>query len=132
MSLEALQTADVPYNLIRLPLYDRALKTLGRLEPKLHDEVRKSIKQDLESGDLDEIRGTGGWIKGRVGSPSRNIGKSGGFRLIYLLFRVQQDIYLHTIYDHHSKSDLTQSEKRELKAAAEAIKRAYAAKGRRP
>jgi len=51
------------------------------LEPKLHEEVRKSIKQDLESGDLDEIRGTGGWIKGRV---------------------------------------------------AEAIKRAYAAKGRRP
>ena len=81
MSLEDLQTADVPYNLIRLPLYDRALKTLGRLEPKLHEEVRKSVKQDLESGDLDEIRGTGGWIKGRV---------------------------------------------------AEAIKRAYAAKGRRP
>ena len=24
-------------------------------------------------------------------SPSRNIGKSGGFRLVYLLFRVQQD-----------------------------------------
>jgi hypothetical protein len=67
-----------------------------------------------------------------VASPSRIIGKSGGFRLIYLLFRVQQDIYLHTIYDHHSKSDLTQGEKQELKAAAEAIKRAYAAKGTGP
>jgi hypothetical protein len=38
----------------------------------------------------------------------------------------------HHLRSHHSKSDLTQGEKRELKAAAEAIKRAYAAKGRRP
>jgi outer membrane protein assembly factor BamB len=34
------------------------------------------------SGQLDEIKGTGGWVKGRAASPSRNMGKSGGFRFM--------------------------------------------------
>jgi len=42
----------------------------GWNEAFLTEEVQKSIKQDLESGDLDEIRGTGGWIKAGWLKPS--------------------------------------------------------------
>lgn len=109
--MEHLQTSEIPYRLIRLPQYEKDLRGLKRLEPRLHEEVRESIKSEIETGRLDEVRGTGGWIKGRAGSPTRNIGKSGGFRFIYLLFRYQQGIYLQTVYDHRKKMDLTAEEK---------------------
>ena len=96
---------------VALPQYEKDLRRLRFLEPMLHVEVRDSIKTEIEYGRLDEVRGTGGWIKGRAGFPTRNIGKSGGFRFIYLLFRYQQGIYLQTVYDHRKKMDLTAEEK---------------------
>ena len=128
---EFLQVAEVPYNLVRLPHYEKDLKSLRKLEPKLHQVVREAVKKEMEGGQVDEIKGTGGWIKGRVASPSRNIGKSGGFRAIYIAFRFQHDIYLQTVYDHRAKKDLTQDEKLELKKASEDIKKAYASRGER-
>ena len=127
--MEEIQTTEVNYRLIRLPQYEKDLKDLKRLEPKLHDEVRASLKTEIESGKLDEIKGTGGWVKGRAASHSRNIGKSGGFRFIYLLFKVQCDIYLQCVYDHRVKSDLTSDEKKALRRIAEAYKRAYETRG---
>lgn len=91
--------------------------------------MRESLQNDIESGKLDEVKGTGGWVKGRAASPSRNIGKSGGFRFIYLMFRVQADIYLQGVYDHRAKADLTPVEKNKLKLMAAAYKRAYEARG---
>lgn len=129
MNEEKLDIAEVIYRLIRLPQYEKDLRRFRKIEPKLHDEVCNAIKKEVEGGKLDEIKGMGGWIKGRVGSPSRNIGKSGGFRAIYIVFRFQHDIYVLTVYDHRAKIDLTQEEKRELKKAAEAIKKAYAKRG---
>jgi hypothetical protein len=123
--MEHIEIAEINYHLILLPQYRKDLKRLKRLEPKLHAEVRESLKAEIESGKLDEIKETGGWVKGRAGSPTRNMGKSGGFRFIYLLFRVQHDIYLQTVYDHRPKKDLTPDEKKELKAAAVEIKKAY-------
>lgn len=127
--MEELQIAETKYRLIRLPRYEKELKNLEKLEPQLHSEIRAGIKIEVESGKLDEIKGTGGWIKGRAGSPSRNIGKSGGFRVIYLLFRVQHDIYLQAVYDHRTKADLTSDEKKILKSMAEAFKKVYEKKG---
>lgn len=127
--MEELQIAETKYRLIRLPRYEKELKNLVKLEPRLHGEIRAGIKIEVESGKLDEIKGTGGWIKGRAGSPTRNIGKSGGFRVIYLLFRVQHDIYLQAVYDHRAKADLTPDEKKILKSMAEAFKNAYEEKG---
>jgi hypothetical protein len=127
--MEELQIAETKYRLVRLPRYEKELKSLESLEPRLHNEIREGIKIGIESGNLDEVKGTGGWIKGRAASPSRNIGKSGGFRFIYLLFRVQHDIYLQVVYNHRSKSDLTSDEKRILKSMAEAFKKVYGKKG---
>jgi len=127
--MEPISAGEIDYRLIRLPGYERDLKALRRLEPNLHGQVRKSLKTEIESGDLDEIQGTGGWVKGRAGSPSRNIGKSGGFRFIYLVLRVHTDIYLQAVYDHRSKADLTPDEKKALRSMSMAYKRAYGVQG---
>jgi hypothetical protein len=113
------------HRLIHAASYDQALRFYRKLEPRLHESVKSSLAKEIEGGQLDEIPGTGGWAKGRVASPSRGIGKSGGFRVIYLFFRVQQDIYLQTVYDHRQKLDLSSEEKQALKAAAQAIKKSY-------
>jgi hypothetical protein len=128
--MEEIQTAEINFWLIRLPQYEKDLKYLKRLEPRLHDSVRASLKMEIESGKLDEIQGTGGWVKGRAASPSRNIGKSGGFRFIYLLFQVESDIYLFSVYDHRKKPDLNRDEIKQLKTLSEAIKRSYRKKGK--
>ncbi len=127
--MEDIVVAETNYHLILFPQYLKDIKGLKRLEPKLHIEIRESIKIEIESGKLDEIQGTGGWVKGRAGSPSRNIGKSGGFRFLYLVFRIQHDIYLQAVYDHRSKTDLTADEKKALKAFSIEIKKNYESKG---
>lgn len=123
--MEKLTAGGATHRLIHAEAYDQALRSYHKLEPKLHDAIKKSLAKEIEGGQLDEIPGTGGWAKGRVASPSRGIGKSGGFRVIYLFFRVQQDIYLQTVYDHRHKADLSSEEKQALKATAQAIKKAY-------
>jgi hypothetical protein len=128
---EELAVADVPHRLIQLPSYLQALRSYRKLEPKLHDAVREALAKEIEGGQLDEMPGTGGWIKGRVASPSRNIGKSGGFRVIYLFFRIHKDIYLQGIYDHRQKANLESAEKEALKFMAQEYKRAYG-KGKKP
>ncbi len=121
--MEDIKISEISHNRIRLRQYD--LKELNKLEPKLHDAVGESIKLEVVSGKLDEIRGSGGWVKGRAKSPSRNIGKSGGFRFIYMLFRIQHDIYLFMVYDHRKKTDLTSGEIKLFKRTAEIIKKSY-------
>jgi hypothetical protein len=83
--MEEIKITEISHNLIRLRQYEEDLKGLTKLEPRLHEEVRESIRLEVESGKLDEIKGSGGWVKGRAKSPSRNIGISGGFRFMGLL-----------------------------------------------
>ena len=106
-----------------LPQYLKALRRYRKLEPRLDHAVIETLAKELEGGDLDEIQGTGGWVKGRVASPIRGLGKQGGFRVIYLCLRVQQDIYLQTVYDHRQVADLLPDEKRLLKKWADQLKR---------
>lgn len=129
MADDDLNVRGTPYRLIRLSSYEKALKDYRKLEPQLHSAILETLIQDLEGGDLDEIPGTGGWIKGRVASPSRSIGKRGGFRVIYLAFRIHHDLYLQTVYDHRKKADLTPSERETLKTFATAYKKAYSKEG---
>jgi hypothetical protein len=124
-----LSIQGTPFHLIRLPSYDKALRQYRKLEPRLHDAVLEALVQDLEGGALDEVQGTGGWIKGRVASPSRAMGKRGGFRVIYLVFRIHRDLYLQTVYDHRHKPDLSSDEKEALRQIATILKNAYPKEG---
>ena len=122
---DELSVRGMPYRLIRLPLYLKALRDYRKLEPKLDQAVLNALGKDLEGGDLDEIPGTGGRIKGRVASPSRSIGKSGGFRVIYLCFRIHQDLYLQVVYDHRKVADLAPAERAQLKDLAALLRKSY-------
>ena len=120
----ALHIDGVLFNLVRLQPYQRGLKQCRRLEPRLEEEVERSLRQDVLKNQSTEIPGTGGWIKGRVGSPSRGIGKSGGFRVIYLFLKVEQYIFLARVYDHRAVSDITSHDKNDLKLRARELRQA--------
>ena len=113
----------VHFTVIRLEPYERKLKEYRRLEPRLDAAVETALRDELCGGQIAEIPGAGGWSKARIPSPSRNIGKSGGFRLIFLFLRVAGHVFIYTVYDHRSKSDLTPSERSELNVLAGKIKK---------
>lgn len=79
------------------------------------------LANDPEAGDV--IPGTGGFRKVRWGDPKRGQGKRGGLRVVYYLFVQESLIWLFTLYGKAEAADLTPSEKRLLKAAADEEKR---------
>ncbi len=84
------------------------------------DEFRMLQSQIIkypDSGDL--IVGTGGLRKIRLAS--QNSGKSGGYRVIYLLATVEK-MYLLSIYKKGQKDTLTQTEKNTMKKLVNILK----------
>ncbi len=79
------------------------------------------LANDPEAGDV--IPGTGGFRKVRWGDPRRGQGRRGGLRAIYYLFLQDSLIWFVTLYGKDEAADLTPSEKRLLKAAADEEKR---------
>ena len=65
------------------------------------------------------IPGTGGFQKLRWADTRRGKGKRGGLRLIYYYFLADSQIWLMTVYDKDSMTDLSPADKRALKAAIE-------------
>ena len=89
---------------------------IDKLGKPLSDEVLSAIEHDLlkdpERGDI--IKGTSGARKGRIGNPSKQKGKSGGFRYIYAYFEKSQRIYLFYFYEKTAQDDLTGEQTRML------------------
>ena len=67
------------------------------------------------------VQGTGGIRKTRLKSISK--GKRGGFRVCYLDLEDKLIIFFLSIYSKNDQEDLTESQKKELKQIAEAIKK---------
>lgn len=126
---EVISIDGVRLVLVRLPDYLRKIKEYQRLEPKLDGEVQKAIRLEIKKDLLTEIPGSGGWAKGRIASPSRHMGKSGGFRVIFLFLKVAHHVFLGTVYEHRSKGDLTAGEKSHLRHLALAFKREFRIQG---
>ena len=83
-------------------------------------ELQSQIIINPESGDL--IEGTGGLRKLRFAGDG--IGKSGGYRVVYLL--VQPDyVHLITMYKKGRKDNLTQAEKNSFKKLTKILKRGH-------
>ncbi len=53
--------------------------------------------------------------KVRIGSTDQNKGKRGGFRLVYIVIRKADIVYLMAIYAKAQKEDLTQKEEKQIK-----------------
>ena len=104
---------------IELPVFMRQIDKLGK---PLSDEVLSAIENDLlkdtERGDI--IQGTNGARKARIADHSRQKGKRGGFRYIYIYFVVHGQIYLLLFYGKDVKDDLSKGEK---KIIADSVKR---------
>lgn len=84
------------------------------------DEVLRNIQEDLlrqpEKGAL--VLGLGGIRKARVGNPTRGKGKRGGFRYLYVYFISDQQIGLLYLLDKNEQDDLTQAQRKILRALA--------------
>ena len=76
-------------------------------------ELQRSIGANPEVGDL--IQGAGGIRKMRWKDPRRGKGKRGGLRVIYYCFLADEEIWLLTLYDKDEASDLTKSEREQLR-----------------
>ena len=95
-------------------------RRLHELAGDYADEVLRNIEEDLlrqpEKGAL--VPGLGGIRKARVGNPARGKGKRGGFRYLYVYFIVDQQIGLLYLLDKNEQDDLTQAQRKILRALA--------------
>lgn len=103
---------------IETPLFESQRKKL------ITDDELRALQSDIiknpEIGSL--IVDTGGLRKVRLAGEST--GKSGGYRVIYLLV-LPDTVYLLLLYKKGRKDSLTQSEKNELKQISRSIKREH-------
>jgi hypothetical protein len=100
---------------IEAPLFTQLLPDF--LTDDEYRELQQHLSRDPRAGDM--IPGTGGFRKLRWADTRRRKGKRGGLRLIYYYFLADSQIWLMTVYDKDSMTDLSPAEKRVLKAAIE-------------
>lgn len=84
--------------------------------------IQAELLKRLESGRV--IQGTGGLRKLRVADARRGKGKRGGYRVIYLDLPHVERTYLLALYGKDEKDDISNEEKRILRAWAEKLKEA--------
>ena len=98
---------------IEAPLFTQLLPDF--LTDDEYRELQQRLSRGPEAGDM--IPGTGGFRKLRWADTRRRKGKRGGLRLIYYHFLADSQIWLMTVYDKDSMTDLSPADKRVLKAA---------------
>lgn len=81
-------------------------------------ELENILLEDTKAGDT--IQGTGGLRKIRI--PLEQKGKRGGARVIYVDVEVKESIYFINVYSKKEKDDLTEAEKKALKAVVKLLK----------
>lgn len=87
-------------------------------------DVLNSIQADLlrnpARGDL--VQGLGGIRKARCSNPARGKGKRGGYRYLFLYLQNQDRIHLLYLLDKDEQEDLSNDERRVLRALVARIK----------
>ena len=84
------------------------------------DQVRSHLAGNPEAGDM--IPGSGGLRKMRWTQESRGKGKRGGVRVIHFYALSAGTVYLIDIYSKDEKEDLSNADKKALRAILEIIK----------
>lgn len=89
----------------------------------LNDDEYRAFQNELlenpEKGDV--IQGLGGLRKIRIADSTRNKGKRGGARVIYLYVVIKNQIYLITAYGKGKKTDLSNDERKALLQVVQAL-----------
>jgi mRNA-degrading endonuclease RelE of RelBE toxin-antitoxin system len=107
--------------------YDRRVQIVAtrvytrRVAKLLTEDERKAAEDEIAEDPLrwPVIRGTGGLRKARAARGSS--GKSGGARIIFYYRSSEGIIYLLTIYDKSSQSDLSPTDKKALRKIVETL-----------
>ena len=86
--------------------------------------VRNFLAEHPETGDI--VPGLDGLCKLRWTHQQRNKGKRGGTRIIYFCATSDQMVVLLYVYSKEQKEDLTDADRKELKAALNEFKAALA------
>lgn len=97
--------------IVRTRGFDRDLKRIGATASDL-DALIDGLRRNPEAGDV--IKGLRGIRKVRFGLPSRNMGKRGGGRGIYLLIETNDALVLLMAYAKNEKSDLSDADRKAL------------------
>ena len=103
---------------IETTVFTRQWQALGLTEDDL-EELQRQIMENPQVGKV--IQGTGGIRKMRFTLPGK--GKRGGSRVCYVDFVLYETVYLMTAYGKGEKTDLTETEKQNLKAVVSEIEK---------
>ena len=76
-------------------------------------KLQASLAANPEAGDI--VPDAGGVRKLRWRDSRRGKGRRGGLRIVYYCFLSDEEIWLLTLYDKDEMSDLSKSEKQQLK-----------------
>ena len=112
---------------IEAPAFTKLLANY--LDDDGYRELQFHLADDAEAGDV--IPGTGGFRKVRWADRRRHKGQRGGLRVIYYYLMADTQIWLMTLYDKDTATDLSPAEKRVLKAAIEKETEERASRGAR-
>lgn len=104
---------DTGVEFIEAPLFTQRLHEF--LTDDEYRELQGHLAREPQCGDV--MPGTGGFRKLRWPDARRRKGKRGGLRIVYYHFTADSQIWLLTVYDKDTMSDLTPAEKRLLKVA---------------
>lgn len=104
------------YTVIPTPKFEKDLKKLGKKDRGIADDI-EPVLEGLEQGDFQgkvipmSLKDNNNVaIKIRVASTTRNMGKSGAYRLICYAEKEDGNIYLLTIYSKNEKENISNKE----------------------
>ena len=95
------------YNILSTSAFDRKLKRLAKRYSSLKTDLLKITNELYSNPELGVSLGNGCY-KIRLAITSKSKGKSGGARLITLVIRKQNTIYLLDIYDKSEQENITE------------------------
>ena len=101
---------------VELPAFER--HRADYLDDAALRGLQLALMDDPEAGDV--IQGTGGLRKLRFADARRGKGKRGGLRVIYYWWIAGRQFWLYTLYDKDEMADLTQQQRKALKAMLKA------------
>jgi hypothetical protein len=107
--LRFIELAEFASQRVKLGITDEDLLRLQRM-----------LIENPETGDV--IKGAGGFRKVRLADPRSNRGKSGSYRVIYLLIHDSGIIFLGTVYGKLEKPNLSPAEAKAMSVAASLLK----------
>jgi hypothetical protein len=82
--------------------------------------IQGELLRNPVRGDL--VKGLGGIRKARVANPLRGKGKRGGYRYLFLYLENRSHIHLLYLLDKDEQEDLSNEERKALRALVEQIK----------